>query len=181
MLLDTPKAEMGWNAKPFTLLDPDGKSFKLSDLQGENGLLLAFICNHCPYVKRIINRFVDDAKLLQARGINVVAISSNDYRYVLEDSPDNMRKFAARNGFTFPYLVDEEQTIAKLYGAVCTPDFFGFNKAGALQYRGRLDDAVMGNSSNRKTELLNALLQIGKTGYGPALQHSSMGCSIKWK
>ena len=181
MLLDTPKAEMGWNAKPFTLLDPDGKSFKLSDLQGENGLLIAFICNHCPYVKRIINRLVDDAKLLQARGINVVAISSNDYRYVPEDSPDNMRKFAARNGFTFPYLVDEEQTIAKLYGAVCTPDFFGFNKAGALQYRGRLDDAVMGNSSNRKTELLNALLHIGKTGYGPALQHSSMGCSIKWK
>ncbi|NQZ79684.1 MAG: thioredoxin family protein [Colwellia sp.] len=181
MLLDTPKAEMGWNAKPFTLLDPDGNSYNLSDLQGENGLLIAFICNHCPYVKRIINRFVHDAKLLQAEGINVVAISSNDYRYVPEDSPDNMRAFAKTNGFTFPYLVDEEQAIAKSYGAVCTPDFYGFNKAGALQYRGRLDDAVMGDATNRKTELLDALLQIAKTGHGPASQHPSIGCSIKWK
>ncbi|MCJ8337349.1 MAG: thioredoxin family protein [Pseudomonadales bacterium] len=181
MLLETPRAQIGWNARPFTLSDPDGNSYKLSDLQAESGLLIAFICNHCPYVLKIIDRLVNDAKLLQAEGINVVAISSNDYRYVAEDSPDMMKKFAIKHGFTFPYLVDKDQSVAQMYGAVCTPDFFGFNRAGELQYRGRLDDAIMGDPIHRKTELLDGMRQIAKTGYAPDIQHPSIGCSIKWK
>ncbi|EPJ49945.1 MAG: hypothetical protein OFPI_21780 [Osedax symbiont Rs2] len=181
MLLDTPSAQIGWNSRAFELSDPEGKSYKLSDLQGENGLLIAFICNHCPYVIKIINRLVDDAKLLQAEGINVVAINSNDYQYVEEDSPAKMLEFSARYGFTFPYLVDEDQLVAKMYGAVCTPDFFGFNSAGELQYRGRLDDAKMSDPANRKAELLDSMRQISKTGHAANVQHSSIGCSIKWK
>jgi len=181
MLLDTPTAEIGWNAKAFELSDPNGKTYKSSLLQGENGLLIAFICNHCPYVIKTINRLVSDAQLLQAEGINVVAINSNDYRYVPADSPAMMQQFSTRHGLTFPYLVDEDQSVAKMYGAVCTPDFFGFNSDGELQYRGRLDDAMMGDPAKRKTELLDAMQQIAKTGQGPSTQHSSMGCSIKWK
>lgn len=181
MLMNTPQAKIGWTAKPFSLLDPNGKTYNLSDLQGKNGLVIAFICNHCPYVKNIIDRLVNDAKLLQMKGVNVVAINSNDYSYVPEDSPAHMREFAKNNGFTFPYLVDEDQSIAKTYGALCTPDFFGFDKFGELQYRGRLDDARMGNSSNRKAELLDAMLQIAITGNGPPSQCPSIGCSIKWK
>jgi len=181
MLLDTPTAEIGWNAKAFVLSDPNGKTYDLSHLQGENGLLIAFICNHCPYVIKTINRLVADAQLLQAEGINVVAINSNDYRYVPADSPAMMQQFSTRHGLTFPYLVDEDQSVAKMYGAVCTPDFFGFNNDGKLQYRGRLDDAMMGDPAKRKTELLDAMRQIAKTGQGPSTQHSSMGCSIKWK
>lgn len=181
MLLDTPIAEIGWNSRAFELSDPDGKTYKLSDLQGENGLLIAFICNHCPYVIKIISRLVDDSQLLQAEGVNVVAINSNDYRHVAEDSPAMMKKFSKKHGFTFPYLVDEDQSVAKMYGAVCTPDFFGFNSAGELQYRGRLDDALMSDPANRKTELLDSMRQISKTGRGANVQHSSMGCSIKWK
>lgn len=181
MLINTPHAEIGWSAKPFSLLDTNGKAYHLSDLQGQNSLVIAFICNHCPYVKSIIDRFVNDAKMLQEEGINVVAINSNDYSYVPEDSPEHMREFAKLNKFTFPYLVDEDQSIAKTYEAVCTPDFFGFDKFGKLQYRGRLDDARMGNSSNRKAELLDAMLQIATTGYGPSSQFPSIGCSIKWR
>jgi len=181
MLLDTPSAEIGMHARAFELSDPNGKFYKLSDLQGENGLLIAFICNHCPYVIKTISRLVADSQILQAEGINVVAINSNDYRYVPEDSPAMMQQFSNRHGFTFPYLVDEDQLVAKAYGAVCTPDFFGFNSAGELQYRGRLDDAMMGDPANRKTELLDSMREIAKTGHGPSTQHSSMGCSIKWK
>ena len=181
MLLNTPEAEMGWLATQFTLSDPDGKTYQLSELQGENGLVIAFICNHCPYVISIVDRFVTDAKVLQSKGINVLAINSNDYSYVPEDSPDKMRAFSKENGFTFPYLIDEDQSVAKSYGAVCTPDFFGFNKQGELQYRGRLDDARMKNSSTRKTELVDAMIQTADTGKGPTTQHPSMGCSIKWK
>lgn len=181
MLLDTPSAEIGWDAKAFELADPDGDLYTLSDLQGENGLLIAFICNHCPYVIKIIDRLVEDSRLLQTAGINIVAINSNDYRYVPEDSPAMMRRFSAKHGFTFPYLVDEEQSVAKMYGAVCTPDFFGFNRAGELQYRGRLDDALMGDPAHRQAELLTSMRQIATLGYGAKTQHSSMGCSIKWK
>ncbi len=180
MLLDTPICDFGWQARPFNLADPDGKMHSLDDLMGEKGLLIAFICNHCPYVQAVIDRLVDDAKTLQAEGVNVVAIMSNDYSYVPSDSPANMKKFAARHGMTFPYLVDENQEIGKAYGAVCTPDFFGFNAAGELQYRGRLDDAGMGRSDNRTPELLNAMRQVAETGHGPQAQIPSMGCSIKW-
>jgi len=181
MLLDTPAAQLDWQAQPFELADPDSKHYHLSDLQGENGLLIAFICNHCPYVKAIIGRFVNDAKVLQAEGVNVVAISSNDYRVVKEDSPEMMKQFSKQHNFSFPYLVDEDQTVAKTYGAVCTPDFFGFNAKGQLHYRGRLDDAHMGDATDRHAELVDAMRQIVSTGQGPTEQLPSMGCSIKWR
>ena len=180
MLLDTPICDFGWKAPDFTLKDPDGNSFTMSEHLGDKGLLIAFICNHCPYVQAIADRFVDDVRDLQEEGINVLAVMSNDYRYVEFDSPPFMKKYAAQKGFTFPYLVDETQEVGKAYGAVCTPDFFGFNKDGELQYRGRLDNAGMGRTENRQRELVNAMIQIAQTGKGPEQQTASMGCSIKW-
>ena len=181
MLLETPKAQTGWIAKPFTLLDPDGELYSLADVEGKKGLLVAFICNHCPYVKAIANRLAEDAKALQAMGIGVVAINSNDAEAYPEDSPAMMKAFADEYNFSFPYLVDENQLVGHAYGAVCTPDFFGFNATGELQYRGRLDDAKMDDASNRKTELLDAMRQIAQTGIAPSEQFPSMGCSIKWR
>jgi len=180
MLLSTPSVETGWQAQPFTLTDPDGQKHSLDDLLGKNGLLIAFICNHCPYVKAIVDRFVADAKVLQSEGINVVAINPNDYHYVPDDSPPMMKRFATQHGFSFPYLVDEDQSVSRAYDAICTPDFFGFDGGGKLQYRGRLDDARMGDAANRTAELLEAMRLIASAGRGPAEQHPSMGCSIKW-
>ena len=181
MLLTTPTVETGWQAQPFTLSDPDGQAHSLTDLIGKNGLLIAFICNHCPYVKAIVDRFVADARVLQSEGINVVAIMPNDYRQVSADNPANMKRFATQHGFSFPYLIDEDQSVARAYDAVCTPDFFGFDANGTLQYRGRLDDARMGDAANRSAELLEAMRMIAATGQGPEEQHASMGCSIKWR
>ena len=181
MRLDTPICDFGWQAPEFTLKDPDGRSFTMSDYLGEKGLLIAFICNHCPYVKAIADRLASDAKALQADGINVLAVMSNDYLSYAADNPENMKKFSEFFGFTFPYLVDEDQSVGKTYGAVCTPDFFGFNKDGGLQYRGRLDSAAMGDPTDRVPELLNAMRQIAETGEGPKNQTPSMGCSIKWR
>lgn len=181
MLLDTPVCDFGWKAPDFTLADPDGQSFKMSDYLGEKGLLIAFICNHCPYVQTIADRFAGDTAELIGEGINVLAVMSNDYTYVSDDSPENMKKFAQRHGFRFPYLVDEDQSVGKAYNAVCTPDFFGLNAHGELQYRGRLDDARMGDPSTRNRELVNAMRLIAETGAGPADQIPSMGCSIKWR
>ncbi|MGB1356208.1 MAG: thioredoxin family protein [Candidatus Puniceispirillaceae bacterium] len=181
MLLDTPICDFGWKAPAFTLADPDGASHSLDALMGENGLLVAFICNHCPYVKAVIDRLVEDAAALREDGVNTVAIMPNDYATHPDDSPPNMREFAARHRFGFPYLVDETQDVARAWGAICTPDFFGLNAAGALQYRGRLDDAARGDASNRAAELLMAMRVVAQTGNGPADQTPSMGCSIKWK
>ena len=182
MLLDTPLCDFGWQAPDFNLADPDGKSYVLADVMGEKGLLIAFICNHCPYVKAIIDRLVADAKALQSEGVGVVAIMPNDYQNVPADSPANMKQFSTENGFSFPYLIDETQSIAKAYKAVCTPDFFGFNPDAALQYRGRLDDIRMNETTDsRKAELLDAMRQIASTGKGPQRQTPSMGCSIKWR
>ncbi len=181
MLLDTPICDFGWQAPDFTLKDPNGNRFSLRDQLGDKGLLIAFICNHCPYVKAIGQRLAADTAELMAAGINVLAIMSNDYRDYPADSPENMLKFAAQYGFKFPYLVDEDQSVGKAYGAVCTPDFFGFNKEGGLQYRGRLDDARMGDGAGRTRELVNAMLQIAETGQGPQEQTPYMGCSIKWR
>ncbi|MEM7517359.1 MAG: thioredoxin family protein, partial [Planctomycetota bacterium] len=136
MLLITPTVELGWKAPHFTLPDPDQNPHSMSDLMGENGLLVAFICNHCPYVQAIADRFIEDAKTLQSEGIGVVAVMSNDYRHLQVDSPPNMKRFADAHGFSFPYLVDEDQSVGQSFGAVCTPDFFGLNSAGELQYRG---------------------------------------------
>ena len=180
MLLDTPVCDFGWKAPDFTLSDPEGRRHRMADHLGENGLLIAFICNHCPYVKAIAGRLAQDARTLQAEGINVLAIMSNNYRDVPADAPDKMIRFAAEHGFPFPYLVDEDQSVGRAYGAVCTPDFFGLNRHGELQYRGRIDDARMGDAAERTPELLNAMRQIAATGRGPEEQTPSMGCSIKW-
>lgn len=181
MLLDTPLCDFGWKAPDFTLQDPNGKSFTMSEHLGENGLLIAFICNHCPYVVAIAERLAQDASELMNEGINMLAVMSNDYQYVPADNPENMKKFSNHYGFKFPYLVDETQEVGEAYGAVCTPDFFGLNKEGELQYRGRLDSAGMGDATNRTRELFNAMRQVAKTGNGPETQIASMECSIKWR
>lgn len=181
MLLNTPAAELGWDAPQFRLRDPDGRPFGFSDVKGEHGTLVAFICNHCPYVKAIAGRFAQDATTLLAEGVGVVAINANDYVRYPADSPAQMREFAIQHQFPFPYVIDEDQTIARAYGAVCTPDFFGFNAAGELQYRGRLDSAGMGSAESRTPELIDAMRQIAATGAGPGAQHASIGCSIKWR
>ena len=181
MLLDTPICDFDWKAPDFTLKDADGTAYTMSDYLGEKGLLISFICNHCPYVKTIAGRLAEDTKELMDEGFGVLAVMSNDYRLMEADSPPNMKRFAELHGFAFPYLVDETQSVGKAYNAVCTPDFFGLTKDGALQYRGRLDDAAMGDPSNRTQELVNAMRQIGATTLGPRTQMPSMGCSIKWR
>ncbi len=159
---------------------PEGTTHLMSDHLSK-GLLVAFICNHCPYVKAIADRLAKDAKVLQDNGIGVLAVMSNDYQTYSADAPELMTQFAAHFGFTFPYLVDEDQSVARAYDAVCTPDFFGLNAQGELQYRGRFDDALMGDASNRVPELRDAMLQIAETGEGPKRQTATMGCSIKWR
>ena len=181
MLLDTPLCDFGWKAPPFTLADPDGRQHSLDDMMGERGLLVAFICNHCPYVKAVIDRLVADAAALAGDGVNTVAIMPNDYATHPDDSPPRMKAFAQQHGFGFPYLIDETQQVAREWGAVCTPDFFGLNAAGELQYRGRIDDAKMGNADGRTAELLEAMRLVASTGNGPRAQIASMGCSIKWR
>ena len=181
MLLDTPLCDFGWKAPDFTLSDPDGKAVTMSEQLGESGLLIAFICNHCPFVLDMAERLADDLAEMQASGVNVLAVMPNDYQNYPSDSPEQMKRFAAKYGFTFPYLVDEGQSVARAYDAVCTPDFFGLNKGGELQYRGRLDDQRMGDSSRTTKELVNAMKQIAETGRGPKEQYPSMGCSIKWR
>lgn len=178
---NTPLCDFGWKAPAFTLRDPLGGTYSLDGMMGKKGLLVAFICNHCPYVVAVIDRLVADAAALKDDGVNTVAIMANDYATYTDDSPDRMLEFAAKHGFGFPYLVDETQEVARAWGAVCTPDFFGLNEAGELQYRGRIDDAKMGDASNRTPELMNAMRQIAATGKGPADQSPSMGCSVKWR
>ena len=153
----------------------------MSEHLGDKGLLIAFICNHCPYVQAIAARLADDTSELMAEGIDVLAIMSNDYQSVAADSPANMTQYAENVGWKFPYLVDKDQSVGKAYDAVCTPDFFGLSKEGGLQYRGRLDDARMEDSPGRTRELFNAMRQIAETGRGPKYQTPSMGCSIKWR
>ncbi|APX11384.1 thioredoxin family protein [Tateyamaria omphalii] len=181
MLLETPGCDFGDAAPPFRLPDAHGQMHDLNDLLGRNGILVAFICNHCPYVVAIADRLAMDAKTLQAEGIGVVAINANDYVAYPADAPDRMPGFAAKHGFDFPYLIDEDQSVARAYGAVCTPDFFGFSADGLLQYRGRLDDVRMGDAKDRTPDLLNAMRHIAETGVGPRDQTPSMGCSIKWR
>ncbi len=181
MLLQTPPGEIGWQAADFTLPDPDGSRYRLADILGKSPLLIAFICNHCPYVQAIAARVAEDADTLRGDGIKVLAVMSNDYHSVPADSPENMKRFADFYGFGFPYLVDEDQSVARSYGAVCTPDFFGFNAEGQLHYRGRLDDAGRMGAGQRNRELVDAMRQIAKTGTGPAAQYPSTGCSIKWR
>ena len=177
----TPICQFGTKAIPFSLEGIDKKTYNLEEVKGKNGTLVIFICNHCPYVKGVIDRLVKDITNLQQKGIGCVAIMSNDVKNYPEDSFENMKKFSKKNNFTFPYLYDETQEVAKAYGAVCTPDFFGYNKDLELQYRGRLDNAGISGEPLKEKELLNAFHQIIKTGKGPKEQRASMGCSIKWK
>lgn len=181
-LLHTPTENENFQAPDFELKNIDGTMKTLADVKGEKGTVIAFICNHCPYVKAIIKRFVEDAKTLQDNGIGVVAIMPNDTSTHPADSFENMEKFAEENDFSFPYVIDETQAVARAYDAICTPDIFGFNADGELQYRGRLDSAGPDAANEDTTkELVNAMLEIAKTGQGPQEQFSSMGCSIKWK
>ena len=171
----------GWKARDFTLRGIDGKSYALADVRGPKGTLVAFICNHCPYVRAVIGRLVNEATALKRIGIGMIAIMPNDAKSYPEDSLDNMQRFAKEHGFTFPYVIDETQEIARAYGAQCTPDFFGFNAKDELQYRGRLDDARMSNLPPTRRELFEAMTQVAETGRGPQEQTASMGCSIKWR
>jgi peroxiredoxin len=180
MAVETPICDFGWKAPEFSLPATDGKTYTLDDLKGENGTLVMFICNHCPYVKSVIDRIVRDANDLKALGINTVAICANDANDYPEDSFENMGEFAKQNGFNFPYLHDKDQSIAKTYNAVCTPDFFGFDKDFGLQYRGRLDASRKDAVPDAKRELFDAMKQVAETGNGPKDQIPSMGCSIKW-
>lgn len=181
-LLQTPAKDDSFYAPAFSLKNIDGTTVSLDDVKGEKGTLIMFICNHCPYVKGITDRLPATMKKLQSMGIGVAAIMSNDTKNYPEDSFENMQKFAKQHGFTFPYLLDETQEVGRAYGAVCTPDFFGFNADGQLQYRGRLDSAGKNPAGdNTVPELLNAMEEIAKTGHGPSQQTPSMGCSIKWR
>ncbi|KZL13477.1 thioredoxin family protein [Pseudovibrio sp. Ad26] len=179
MLLNTPVCDFGWKAPDFTLKDPDGNSSTMSECIGDKGLLIAFICNHCPYVQAVGDRLAADTSMLISEGFGVLVVMSNGYHLIPADAPRKMKDFSQLYGFEFPYLVDEDQTVGKTYGAVCTPDFFGLNNKGELQYRGRLDDAGFNDPSGRKTELLDAMQLIAETGRGPEEQIPSMGCSIK--
>lgn len=178
----TPVCDFGWKAPAFMLPGVDGKTYSLEKLKGPNGTLVVFICNHCPYVKAVIDRLVRDATDFQALGVNTVAICSNDATAYPDDSFDNMKTFAREHGFTFPYLHDESQDAARAYDAACTPDFFGFDKDLGLQYRGRLDESGREPSGpNVRRELYEAMKEIAETGQGPREQTPSIGCSIKWK
>lgn len=177
----TPVCDFGWKARDFDLPGTDGKRHKLPEVSGRNGLLVMFICNHCPYVKAIRTRIVRDSAELQALGIGVVAISANDPADYPEDSFENMQRVAREFKFPFPYLFDESQEVARAYDAVCTPDFFGFNNKLELQYRGRLDASRTAPVPDARRDLFEALKAVAQTGQGPAEQIASMGCSIKWK
>lgn len=179
--LETPVCEFGAPAVAFDLPGTDGKRWTLAQGAGERGLLVMFICNHCPYVKAVIDRIVRDTRELLPLGIKSIAIMSNDIADYPEDSFENMQKLARGLSFPFPYLLDETQEIAKAYGAVCTPDFFGYNADLKLQYRGRLDASRKEAAPDARRDLFEAMQQIARTGQGPRDQIPSMGCSIKWK
>ena len=181
MAIETPICNFGEKAKDFTLLSTENKKVSLNDIKGKNGTLIMFICNHCPYVKAVISSIVQDANFLENEGIKSAAIMSNDVNEYPEDSFENMKSFAKKHNFPFPYLFDKTQKVAKDYGAVCTPDFFGYNKNLELQYRGRIRE-LKNLRPVRKghSDLKIAMEKIAKTGIGPKNQISSMGCSIKW-
>lgn len=180
--LETPVCDFGTPAVDFALPGVDGAIWTLEKCRGENGLLVMFICNHCPYVKAIRDRLVRDTRELLDYGIRSVAIMANDPTDYPEDSFENMKRIAEQEQFPFPYLLDETQEVAKAYGAVCTPDFFGYNAALELQYRGRLDASRKEAAPpDARRDLFESMVQVSRTGKGPQQQIPSMGCSIKWK
>lgn len=179
--METPICDFGRKAVDFSLPGVDGKTHSLADVRGDAGTLVMFICNHCPYVKAVIDRIVADATALQGYGVGCIAIMPNDTSTHQADSFENMVQFSATHRFTFPYVIDETQAVARAYDAACTPDFFGYDAALGLQYRGRLDASRMEPILNVRRDLLEAMSLIVKTGKGPAEQIPSMGCSIKWR
>ncbi|MBP5988102.1 MAG: thioredoxin family protein [Azonexus sp.] len=180
--LNPPGCNFGASAIDFNLPDIDGKLHTLASCRGPNGLLVMFICNHCPYVKAIIDRLIRDCQELAGQGIGSVAIMSNDIAAYPEDAPEAMRRWARELNFPFPYLYDPTQETARAYGAVCTPDFFGYNARLELQYRGRLDASGRNAAPpDAKRELFEAMSEIGRIGKGPQEQLPSIGCSIKWR
>lgn len=180
--LQPPLCDFGWKAPDFELPGVDGKRHRLQELVGPRGLLVMFICNHCPYVKAVRSRIVRDARELARHGIHSVAINANDAAQYPEDDFTHMQGIAQEWALPFPYLHDASQTVAKAYGAVCTPDFFGFNKDLELQYRGRLDASRKDTApEDARRDLFEAMLLVAQTGQGPREQMASMGCSIKWR
>ena len=180
-LTKTPICNFGEEAKDFKLVSTENKKVSLGDIKGKNGILIMFICNHCPYVKAVINDIVEDTKYLESLEIKSTAIMSNDVKNYPEDSFDNMIAFSKLNNFSFPYLFDEMQDVAKNYGAVCTPDFFGYNKNLELQYRGRIRELKNLKPVRKEdSDLKIAMKLIAETGNGPKNQIPSMGCNIKW-
>lgn len=182
MATQAPTRQSSLRLVPFTLKGTDGRTWSLEEVRGQSGTLLMFICNHCPYVKAVIARLVEDAKALAEAGIGAAAIMPNDTEKYPADSFENMQVFARQHGFPFPYLLDETQEVARAYGAVCTPDLFGFDRDGQLAYRGRVDGARPGqDAAGVRRELREAMLQVARTGTAPAEQFPSIGCSIKWR
>jgi peroxiredoxin len=177
-----PVCDFGWKAVDAALPGVDGRTHRTFDQAGPNGLVVAFICNHCPYVKAVVGRIVRDAAELKEHGVGFVAINSNDAEAYPADSFPEMKLFAQRNAFAFPYLHDEDQAVARAYGAACTPDFFGFNRRLELQYRGRLDASRnQADQPGLRRDLFEAMIEVARTGQGPREQVASIGCSIKWK
>ncbi|MEM6823898.1 MAG: thioredoxin family protein [Pseudomonadota bacterium] len=182
MAATPPVCDFGWQAVPFSLPGTDGKSYSFQEIAGERGTLVMFICNHCPYVLAILDRITRDARELQDLGIGVAAICSNDAASYPADSFPKMAVLAREADFSFPYLHDEDQGVARAYGAACTPDFFGFDASGGLQYRGRLDASGSRPAPDgARRDLFEAMSLVAETGLGPREQVPSMGCSIKWK
>jgi len=176
-----PVCDFNQDARAFKLKGVDEKMYQFDDIKGSKGTLIMFICNHCPYVIAVLDRIVRDANELSEHGVGVVAICSNDSKTHPDDSYENMKIFSKKNIFSFPYLHDEDQSVAKAYEAVCTPDFFGYNSDDKLQYRGRLDASRKeAGPADLKRDLFDAMVQISNTGIGPVDQVPSMGCSIKW-
>jgi peroxiredoxin len=181
-LMHTPACDFGWIAPDFRLPDPAGRLWTLAECAGPRGVLVMFLSNHCPYVQALLDRIVRDTAELRGLGVGSVAIMSNDVASYPSDGPAHMAELASGRGFSFPYLYDEDQSVARAYGAVCTPDFFGFNAEMGLQYRGRLDASGRFPAPvGARRELFEAMLQVAETGSGPAEQQISQGCSIKWR
>jgi peroxiredoxin len=180
--LETPVCDFGRPAPEFALPGVDGRTWTRDDCKGPNGLLVMFICNHCPYVQAVRERIVRDTRELMTLGVGAVAIMSNDPSDYPEDSFENMKKVALEYDFPFPYLLDESQSIARAYGAICTPDFFGYNADLELQYRGRLDESRKQTApEGARRDLFEGMKQVAETGKGPEHQVPSVGCSIKWQ
>ena len=179
--LTTPPGAPGTTAPSFDLPGTDGRRHTLASVRGANGTVVMFICNHCPYVKAVVAKIVRDMTELAQHGVGSIAVMSNDSAAYPDDSFSNMKAFAAQHAFTFPYVIDGTQDVARAYGAVCTPDFFGYDRDLKLVYRGRLDSSGRSPDPSAPRELFNAMAEVARTGRAPAVQQAAVGCSIKWK